>query len=177
VRTTVRSLSRAQAVHQILTDVGMTRDVATAHVLAMTADDVAGERFLLASDPAMSMKALGGVLRDRLGVAVKVGGEDLPRADDVEFLGSVEGQHPTARSPRRLPRRTTIGTTRYSGTSASRGASGSQNRDHIGLGEIVTLEEKRNAGEPGHGVGETVTEVETCRVVALAELAPAVDGG
>lgn len=63
-------------IHLPIVDV---RDVATAHVLAMTADGAAGERFLLASDPAMSMKAIGGILRDRLGVvADKVPTRSIP---------------------------------------------------------------------------------------------------
>ncbi|TCK26860.1 NAD-dependent epimerase/dehydratase family protein [Pseudonocardia endophytica] len=43
------------------------RDVADAHVRAMTADGAAGQRFLLASDPAMSLKQVGATLRDHMG--------------------------------------------------------------------------------------------------------------
>ncbi|MGT2427356.1 NAD-dependent epimerase/dehydratase family protein [Amnibacterium kyonggiense] len=53
-------------VHVPIVDV---RDVARAHVLAMTAPEAAGQRFLLSSGPAMPMSAIGGVLRERLGDA------------------------------------------------------------------------------------------------------------
>jgi nucleoside-diphosphate-sugar epimerase len=43
------------------------RDVAQAHVRAMTADGAAGQRYLLASDPAMSLKQVGETLRSHLG--------------------------------------------------------------------------------------------------------------
>lgn len=45
------------------------RDVASAHVLAMTTLAAAGQRFLLASGPAIPMKQVGGLLRARLGGA------------------------------------------------------------------------------------------------------------
>ncbi|MFJ6200180.1 SDR family oxidoreductase [Micromonospora sp. NPDC092111] len=45
------------------------RDVATAHVAAMTAPEAAGQRFLLASGPAVSMKRIGAILKEHLGDA------------------------------------------------------------------------------------------------------------
>lgn len=47
------------------------RDVATAHVLAMTTPDAAGERFLLSSGPVMPMREIGATLRDALRDAAK----------------------------------------------------------------------------------------------------------
>ncbi|PZG18214.1 NAD-dependent epimerase/dehydratase family protein [Nonomuraea aridisoli] len=48
------------------------RDVAAAHVAAMTADGAAGERFLLAGDaPAMAMKQIGALLREHFGEAAR----------------------------------------------------------------------------------------------------------
>ncbi|MFE7075242.1 SDR family oxidoreductase [Streptomyces sp. NPDC057620] len=48
------------------------RDVAEAHVAAMTAPDAAGQRFLVASDePAIAMKEIGAILRSTLGDAAK----------------------------------------------------------------------------------------------------------
>lgn len=47
------------------------RDVATAHVLAMTAPEAAGERLLLSSGPAIAMKEIGAILRDHLGDAAQ----------------------------------------------------------------------------------------------------------
>lgn len=43
------------------------RDVAAAHVLAMTTPDAAGERFLLSSDPPIALKQIGAVIRAQLG--------------------------------------------------------------------------------------------------------------
>lgn len=44
------------------------RDVATAHIEAMTAPGAAGQRFLVATDqPAVAMKQIGAILRDRFG--------------------------------------------------------------------------------------------------------------
>ena len=43
------------------------RDVAAAHILAMTTTDAAGERFLLSSGPAIAMKQIGAILRGHLG--------------------------------------------------------------------------------------------------------------
>jgi nucleoside-diphosphate-sugar epimerase len=45
------------------------RDVAIAHVLAMTADGAAGQRFLLSSDPVMSLAEIGAILKSDLGAA------------------------------------------------------------------------------------------------------------
>jgi len=45
------------------------RDIAIAHLLAMTAPDAAGERFLLSSGPAISMSQIGAILREGLGDA------------------------------------------------------------------------------------------------------------
>ena len=43
------------------------RDVAAAHILAMTTTDAAGERFLLSSGPAIATKQIGAILRAHLG--------------------------------------------------------------------------------------------------------------
>ncbi len=45
------------------------RDVAAAHVLAMTTKDAAGQRFLLSSDPVMSLAQIGALLKSDLGNA------------------------------------------------------------------------------------------------------------
>ncbi|GLY29357.1 aldehyde reductase [Kineosporia sp. NBRC 101731] len=45
------------------------RDVAAAHVAALDAEGAAGERFLVSGDPAISMKQVGEILRERLGDA------------------------------------------------------------------------------------------------------------
>jgi nucleoside-diphosphate-sugar epimerase len=47
------------------------RDVAAAHVSAMTAPGAAGHRFLVAGGPSIPLKQIGAVLRDRLGDAAK----------------------------------------------------------------------------------------------------------
>jgi nucleoside-diphosphate-sugar epimerase len=47
------------------------RDVAIAHVLAMTTPDAAGQRFLVAAGPAIPMKEIGAILRADLGDAAK----------------------------------------------------------------------------------------------------------
>jgi nucleoside-diphosphate-sugar epimerase len=47
------------------------RDVAAAHILAMTTPDAAGERFLLSSGPAMQMKEIGAILKAHLRDAAK----------------------------------------------------------------------------------------------------------
>ncbi|MEU6130182.1 aldehyde reductase [Saccharopolyspora sp. NPDC047091] len=47
------------------------RDVAAAHVAAMTSPDAAGERFLLAGDPPISLAQVGAVLREHLGDAAR----------------------------------------------------------------------------------------------------------
>ncbi|MFC4063437.1 NAD-dependent epimerase/dehydratase family protein [Actinoplanes subglobosus] len=55
------------------------RDVAAAHVAAMTAPGAAGERFLLSSGPVVSMKEIGAVLRAHLGSAAsKVPTRSIP---------------------------------------------------------------------------------------------------
>jgi nucleoside-diphosphate-sugar epimerase len=43
------------------------RDVAAAHILAITNPDAAGQRFLLSSGPVISMKQIAAVIRDQLG--------------------------------------------------------------------------------------------------------------
>lgn len=43
------------------------RDVADAHILAMTADGAAGERFLISNGPALAMADIGAALRSALG--------------------------------------------------------------------------------------------------------------
>ncbi|MFD1374090.1 NAD-dependent epimerase/dehydratase family protein [Actinoplanes sichuanensis] len=64
------------------------RDVASAHVAAMTAAGAAGERFLLASGPVTPMREIGAVLRSHLGAAAsKVPTRDLPNM--VVRLGAV----------------------------------------------------------------------------------------
>ncbi|GAA0459203.1 dihydroflavonol-4-reductase [Paractinoplanes deccanensis] len=45
------------------------RDVAAAHILAMTADGAAGERFLLSNGPAVPMREIGALIKARLGAA------------------------------------------------------------------------------------------------------------
>ena len=45
------------------------RDVASAHVLAMTTPEAAGERFLLSNDPAIAMKEIGAIIKAELGAA------------------------------------------------------------------------------------------------------------
>ncbi|WP_328442662.1 SDR family oxidoreductase [Amycolatopsis sp. NBC_00438] len=47
------------------------RDVASAHVLAMTADGAAGQRFLLAGGPSMAMKEIGALLKENFGESAK----------------------------------------------------------------------------------------------------------
>ena len=47
------------------------RDVAAAHLLAMTAPDAAGQRFLLSNGPAIAMSEIGAVIKARLGDAAK----------------------------------------------------------------------------------------------------------
>lgn len=55
------------------------RDVASAHILAMTAPGAAGERFLVSSDAAMSLEQIGAVLRAQLGAAaVRVPTRSIP---------------------------------------------------------------------------------------------------
>ncbi|MCO8271251.1 NAD-dependent epimerase/dehydratase family protein [Actinoplanes sp. TRM 88003] len=57
------------------------RDVARAHVLAMTADGAAGERFLVADGPALPMARIGAILREHLGdLAGKVPTRELAEA-------------------------------------------------------------------------------------------------
>ncbi len=47
------------------------RDVAAAHILAMTTDGAAGQRFLLSSGPAIALKGIGATLKANLGDAAK----------------------------------------------------------------------------------------------------------
>ncbi|MFF3488594.1 SDR family oxidoreductase [Streptomyces sp. NPDC002701] len=55
------------------------RDVATAHLLAMTTTDAAGHRFLLSNGPAVPMKEIGSLIKTRLGAAAaKVPTRSLP---------------------------------------------------------------------------------------------------
>ncbi|MEU4155228.1 NAD-dependent epimerase/dehydratase family protein [Actinoplanes sp. NPDC026670] len=64
------------------------RDVASAHVAALTAPGAAGERFLLASGPVTPMREIGAVLRSHLGEAAsKVPTRNLPNV--VVRLGAV----------------------------------------------------------------------------------------
>ncbi|MFJ9908764.1 hypothetical protein ACIRVK_38900 [Streptomyces sp. NPDC101152] len=71
------------------------RDVAAAHVTAMTAPGAAGERFLLAADPALSMGEIAGILRARLDkAAARVPTDVIP--DDAVRAGAAT--NPTLRS-------------------------------------------------------------------------------
>jgi nucleoside-diphosphate-sugar epimerase len=55
------------------------RDVAIAHVLAMTTPDAAGQRFLVSAGPAMAMKQIGAILKSHLGEsAAKVPTRAIP---------------------------------------------------------------------------------------------------
>ncbi|MCU1413176.1 MAG: epimerase [Microbacteriaceae bacterium] len=55
------------------------RDVAVAHVLALTTADAAGQRFLLSSDPVMSFAQIGALLKADLGdAAAKVPTRKIP---------------------------------------------------------------------------------------------------
>jgi nucleoside-diphosphate-sugar epimerase len=55
------------------------RDIASAHVTAMTAPRAAGQRFLLGSDPALKMAEIAGILRAQLGqAAARVPTEIIP---------------------------------------------------------------------------------------------------
>lgn len=47
------------------------RDVAAAHILAMTTPEAAGERFLLANGPALAMKEIGTTIKAALGEAAR----------------------------------------------------------------------------------------------------------
>jgi nucleoside-diphosphate-sugar epimerase len=47
------------------------RDVAAAHILAMTSPDAGGQRFLLSNGPAVAMKKIGAAIRAQLGDAAK----------------------------------------------------------------------------------------------------------
>lgn len=63
------------------------RDVAAAHVTALTAPGAAGERFLLGGGPALSMTEIAGILRARLGHdAARVPTEAVP--DDAVRAGA-----------------------------------------------------------------------------------------
>ncbi|MFE4575649.1 SDR family oxidoreductase [Streptomyces chartreusis] len=55
------------------------RDVAAAHLLAMTTKEAAGQRFLLSNGPAVPMKEIGSLIKTRLGAAAsKVPTRSLP---------------------------------------------------------------------------------------------------
>jgi len=55
------------------------RDVASAHILAMTTPDAAGQRFLVATGPAMELSAIGAILKANLGAgAGKVPTRSIP---------------------------------------------------------------------------------------------------
>ncbi|KAK0332419.1 hypothetical protein LTR94_024967 [Friedmanniomyces endolithicus] len=57
------------------------RDVATAHVQALTSPKAAGERLLLSSGPALSLKEISRILKSELGArASKVSARRLPSA-------------------------------------------------------------------------------------------------
>ena len=64
------------------------RDVATAHLLAMTTPEAAGQRFLVSSGPALAMKQIGAILKANLGDAAKhVPSRSIPNV--VVRVGSV----------------------------------------------------------------------------------------
>ncbi|MEU8664586.1 NAD-dependent epimerase/dehydratase family protein [Actinoplanes philippinensis] len=64
------------------------RDVASAHVAAMTADGAAGERFLLSSGPVVPLREIGAILRAHLGpAAARVPTRTLPNV--VVRVGAV----------------------------------------------------------------------------------------
>jgi nucleoside-diphosphate-sugar epimerase len=64
------------------------RDVATAHILAMTSADAAGRRFLLSNGPALAMKEIGATIRAELGdAASRVPTRSLP--DFVVRIGAL----------------------------------------------------------------------------------------
>ncbi|OQR63527.1 epimerase [Streptomyces maremycinicus] len=55
------------------------RDVAAAHLLALTTEEAAGQRFLLSNGPAVPMKEIGSLIKTRLGAAAsKVPTRSLP---------------------------------------------------------------------------------------------------
>jgi nucleoside-diphosphate-sugar epimerase len=57
------------------------RDVATAHVLAMTTEGAAGQRFLVSSGPPIAMRQIGAILKAHLGDAAKqVPSRTIPNA-------------------------------------------------------------------------------------------------
>ncbi|BBA98829.1 putative dihydrokaempferol 4-reductase [Actinacidiphila reveromycinica] len=65
------------------------RDVAAAHLTAVTAPKAAGQRFLLGSDPALSMAGIADILRTRLGeAAARVPTQAIP--DEAVHAGAAE---------------------------------------------------------------------------------------
>ncbi|EQB31395.1 SDR family oxidoreductase [Sphingobium ummariense] len=58
------------------------RDVASAHIMAMTNPGAAGERFLLSNGPALSLKEIGEIIRAALGDAAR----RVPRRELPNFL-------------------------------------------------------------------------------------------
>jgi nucleoside-diphosphate-sugar epimerase len=64
------------------------RDVASAHILALTTPEAAGQRFLISSGPVLAMAQIGGILKAALGgSATKVPTRRLPNV--VIRLGSI----------------------------------------------------------------------------------------
>lgn len=64
------------------------RDVASAHVLAMTTPEAAGERFLISNGPALALKEIGAIIRAELGAdAARVPTRNIP--DIAVRLGSI----------------------------------------------------------------------------------------
>jgi nucleoside-diphosphate-sugar epimerase len=64
------------------------RDVATAHILAMTAADAAGQRLLLSNGPAIPMQQIGAVIKAHLGDDARhVPTRSLPNMPGVPDLG------------------------------------------------------------------------------------------
>ncbi|MEV6331979.1 aldehyde reductase [Streptomyces sp. NPDC051909] len=83
------------------------RDVAGAHLLAMTTPEAAGRRFLTAGGPAMSMSQIGAVLRANLGDAARhVPARSLPSAV-VRMLSLVDKELRTIVPDLGFARRTT----------------------------------------------------------------------
>ncbi|SDY99327.1 SDR family oxidoreductase [Herbiconiux ginsengi] len=70
------------------------RDVARAHLLAMTASGAAGERILLSNGPALALTEIAALLRERLGAAAaRVPSESMPGDPGQPKLTSNEKAH------------------------------------------------------------------------------------
>ncbi|WP_165964693.1 SDR family oxidoreductase [Periweissella cryptocerci] len=70
---------KTPAVPDIWIPVSDVRDIANAHILAMTTPEAAGERFIISHESSMPMKAIGQILKDGLGeVGKKVPTKQIP---------------------------------------------------------------------------------------------------